>query len=1044
MRRTRNHNKHVISNDLIPLVSHSPSALYDDPSEKKDAKPKGLRWLFRGVKNKPRSEAPQAAAEVPTATTITITSNVPDENDAAKELESPPLSEACEEFNGPVDADTLLPEISPNDQKQSKTKLILSRPFGRAGLPPKVARNWVVEVSPAEWDADEYLWKYRILVQKRTLQSTEGCSSFTTAFTWRSLRDFIWLEEALRAEYHGGLLLPLLSVAIGTADLKNTQYEVEASILRDWLGDVLNGIRGQGEVVLIRQTVDLIRSEAMEAFLYRNTDPLTQPARMDVSNKSHLPITSILDFPWKDSPIKEVKDESFVASLWNKPFSCFPIDDMCTGPESVHSPTTPQLPLGMMSCSSRALGDVATLELQDSFVQYEPHDSSPLATHSELLEAERSLVAAYRKSSMAAMDKVRSLTEEEGQIGAAWKRFAISLSNLYSYEKEVENSKVGEINKANGGLPYRKLSKQSVDELLRLMAKQKIERSTPGLRALDGMLSAYVADLSAVPPALNAYSEAVAHLSHLDDAPEKTRKKQKNAETTWSESFRALASIKLIELKKSVSSFSNSASTAPSSTLEVENAQSQRKAFERRVFANERMLRDSLTSMCRATHVRSARMAFQYFTMEAAQAALLNSAALLLRAKISIADPKSISKLKHRHVLENKEDDKKELMLVQNIVNIGYNSKFNSAGDNGLGFDYNTISDEEYSKNLLREKAIQLASERPGKWNATLALSIMEAVGIDDAEVQVEETTRDLRLVRHHAIGLRENISRCVEAVNMLRILIFNGDPERGPGFAGVPHPILNTRHQCVIQIGESFSGTVTPHSDGTNRAATTSMSILGGVRIATNDPAGWVSSKAHGGRCKELAMTYVESRDVGLETFLNELTSLLTAYNDRLENVESFVYMQCVGIQLEKHFSKVRADSLAAFEKKTDITTAINIANRKRLPLLVSELEAKLEAVEPKVTHTTVKESKEIHLVSKNLKADIFDLAARRFVRVRETALERVVQLMTTWAKYEEKCTSLEIKAAGNVIEEVERTLKWIDVRADGVSHTFTKTKVR
>ena len=111
---------------------------------------------------------------------------------------------------------------------------------------------------------------------------------------------------------------------------------------------------------------------------------------------------------------------------------------------------------------------------------------------------------------------------------------------------------------------------------------------------------------------------------------------------------------------------------------------------------------------------------------------------------------------------------------------------------------------------------------------------------------------------------------------------------------------------------------------------------------------------------------------------------------------------------------------------------------------MLVSELEAKLEAVEPKVTHTTVKESKEIHLVSKNLKADIFDLAARRFVRVRETALERVVQLMTTWAKYEEKCTSLEIKAAGNVIEEVERTLKWIDVRADGVSHTFTKTKVR
>ena len=102
------------------------------------------------------------------------------------------------------------------------------------------------------------------------------------------------------------------------------------------------------------------------------------------------------------------------------------------------------------------------------------------------------------------------------------------------------------------------------------------------------------------------------------------------------------------------------------------------------------------------------------------------------------------------------------------------------------------------------------------------------------------------------------------------------------------------------------------------------------------------------------------------------------------------------------------------------------------------------LMAVEPKVTHTTVKETKETHLVSKNLKTEIVDLATRRYLRVRETAIERVVQLMITWAKYEEKSTSLEIKAVGNAIEEVERTLKLIDVRADGISQVFTKTKTK
>ena len=169
------------------------------------------------------------------------------------------------------------------------------------------------------------------------------------------------------------------------------------------------------------------------------------------------------------------------------------------------------------------------------------------------------------------------------------------------------------------------------------------------------------------------------------------------------------------------------------------------------------------------------------------------------------------------------------------------------------------------------------------------------------------------------------------------------------------------------------------------------------------NDPAGWLMNSSpitkSKGRCGSTMLAYMDSRDADAEALFDKLDHHLKEYKVRVETIESFVYMQCVGIQLEKHFSKARANALAAFEKKTDIQTAINIAQRKRLPLLVQELTAKLDAIAPGVTHTTVKESKEAHLLSKTLKGEIGNLALRRFQRAKETAMDRVVSLMTTWA---------------------------------------------
>ena len=114
---------------------------------------------------------------------------------------------------------------------------------------------------------------------------------------------------------------------------------------------------------------------------------------------------------------------------------------------------------------------------------------------------------------------------------------------------------------------------------------------------------------------------------------------------------------------------------------------------------------------------------------------------------------------------------------------------------------------------------------------------------------------------------------------------------------------------------------------------------------------------------------------------------------------IESFVYMHCVGIQLEKHYSQMRSEALAMFEEKTDITTAINVAIKKNLPGLVEELQGKLSSLPSNISHTFVKQAKERHLISKNIREDLQKLAERRFQRAKETSTERVIAMIRMWA---------------------------------------------
>ena len=85
------------------------------------------------------------------------------------------------------------------------------------------------------------------------------------------------------------------------------------------------------------------------------------------------------------------------------------------------------------------------------------------------------------------------------------------------------------------------------------------------------------------------------------------------------------------------------------------------------------------------------------------------------------------------------------------------------------------------------------------------------------------------------------------------------------------------------------------------------------------------------------------------------------------------------------------------AWEKKTDITTAINIATKKGVPQLVEELNTKRIAMSY-VSQTVVKQAKDKHLTSKSIKNDLEDLANRRFQRDKESATKRATSIIQLW----------------------------------------------
>lgn len=788
-------------------------------------------------------------------------------------------------------------------------------------------------------------------------------------FCLRSLSDFGWLEQALGIEYHGALLLPSLSISLGIPhDIVSSSQppEVESRALAGWLSDVLNGIRGQGELVLSTEKINLIDSGSMEAFLYRQE----LVGFDDYAHMEHTPRNSSdLRSPEGELGMYPLPRGDSNQQLQNNPFwdllfcggsnSYDPSDDLPPSPSRAKM-------FRKSNVSSKALGDSRTFQLQNSFVESSPTfdlSNSPLARHLSLLQAERDLVWAWRARALGTMELLGKLKEQEKNIGAAWKRFAITISNLFTYEKEMEFSKLGDTKRTKLQSPYRKLHSSAVDEGMRVLTNAKMDRSIAGLDVLEAMLNAYIGDLSTVHPSMESYLESLHNVSMISHEIFEQR----------------LANKQAAEEKKS---------------------QEPHDVVVQKFLSNERLFAQSLTTLCLTAPLRTSRMAHKYIQKEYEKAQSVAKIADDMLSKISVATKETLTKVMTRHGNEEKEDKTTEMALVKRIVDIGNNKKFVPPDQNmqevekGIQLSKDDQT-KETQRSAKRDNALRLCRERMGRWDSKVAMAIMEAVGVGDANVRVEETTQQLRLVRKFAIGLREHMQRCVEALESLKSSMEAANEQ-------------NVKQHFVTELQNVLSTMFMPLD--INVAPKIPFDLLRRHGIAMDDPLGWLQRS--GRTCGGEIANYMNTRESGTDWLINSLVELLKDYNERVESIESFVYMECVGIQLEKHFSQHRATALAAFEKKTDITSAINIATRKRLPQLVKDLQVKLETVGADVSHTTVKEAKETHLESKTLKQELSALSMRRLTRAKEISTERVIALMTIWSK-EEESSSREEKIA-------------------------------
>ena len=524
-----------------------------------------------------------------------------------------------------------------------------------------------------------------------------------------------------------------------------------SDVLADWLSDVLNSVRGRGELIL-NHAADVVHSEAMEAFLYNLSGPLPEPRFV------HLQGYESEESKWSWENLKSIlhrtenEQDSLFSGLMKANLQCLGIADEC----GFNKQSTSIVEDPNMHHSDKILSRRNRIYEQQEFPE-----KWHRIIRSKSLRAQRFYISAQKENTLRAMYRLRMLLEKEILLSAAWKRFAISLSMLFAAEKDVEDSKIGRSKDASSSKKT-KVGRTIVDDNLRILARQKVDRSIPSLKVLSGMLNAYYADFSAVDPSLREYTNGIGKVM-----------KSKNAHL-WQNHLKAP-----IKLLRGVST----GSTSDKGMRKVD-----RFAAEERLSTNEEYIKSSLMQVCKAMKIRLSRMSWKFFKMESGQVSLLLSASEQVRSNLKNARSRSSTSLD-----EEKADNEKEAELVRQIMELGFRKKYKyqplpkSSASSHTSSDTSDTSDFERSSLSLEgdnetsttddggtinsplfESVTNFAKTYVGRWNAELAQEMLETTGIEVVDFNMEETSKSLRAVSKLALSLKESVVRCQEAINML------------------------------------------------------------------------------------------------------------------------------------------------------------------------------------------------------------------------------------------------------------------------------------
>ena len=278
----------------------------------------------------------------------------------------------------------------------------------------------------------------------------------------RSLHDFLWLEWTLRSEFTGAVLIPLLSesgildydspndfsddnhsIYRNIQELLESGERVKEQCLENWLADVLNGVRGQGELIIHHPHVLILSSLAMEAFLFRNTNLHTSENDLFSSHQQKV-----------NQNTANNSGSAWRTLLLAKPFQC-------VNPDAVNTILN-EAPFqcGRMNNEN----DPINSKLGELDAPMNSHD---IQMHNPVLESYRILFMHRQYNTKISLRRLRPLLSSESSHGVAWKRVCIAMLNLLNFECDIGKSTVG-------GSGCEVSNKDNIEESLRIFSRQKV------------------------------------------------------------------------------------------------------------------------------------------------------------------------------------------------------------------------------------------------------------------------------------------------------------------------------------------------------------------------------------------------------------------------------------------------------------------------------------------------------------------------------------------------------------------------------------------